>query len=761
MSNSDLMFPDEKLGQEKSYWLGQLEGDLVVTGIPADFKRRGALSDERTILRLDIEDQISRKLLKVSEGNEMLAFTFLLTGVKICLHKYSGEEDIIVGTAIHERYAEVASLNKMVALRDRVSRAARVRELLADVKRTLAAAYANQKYPLRRLMKLLNLEQAGNRSMLFDVVVLLRSINNEDNARGLGNGVTLIFSITEEGATCEVKYNPELYKPETIEVFGLHLNRVLGAILEQPDIELGALDMLAGAKKDEVIYGINDTEKEYPRNKAIHELFEEQVERTPEKTAVQDEQGRLSYRELNRRANQLANYLRGQGVSPGVLAAIFLRHSVDAIVAILGVLKAGGAYVPLDPSHPKSRVAFLLSDANPRVVLTERSLEGKLPGSTTNRVVVDSESEQIGGESDQKPKTEIKAEDLAYVIYTSGSTGEPKGVKIQHSALVNYIWWAKDSYVLGEELMFPMYSSLAFDLTVTSIYTPLITGNTIKVYGGGRSEEALEKILSDGQAGVLKLTPSHLALIKERDNTRSHIKRLIVGGEALETDLARKVMESFGQRVELFNEYGPTEATVGCMIYRYDRERDLGGTVPVGRPIANTQIYVLDEALSPVAEMVMGEVYIAGEGLAEGYFNREELTREKFIDNPFIAGRKMYRSGDLARRSPTGELVYAGRKDEQVKFHGYRVELNEIRSALNSHPLIRDSIVVVSKDKQGFDVMIGYYVSRQELASEELRAWLAERVVEETIPNLFVHLKKLPLTLNGKVNLRVLTTLVD
>jgi tyrocidine synthetase-3 len=357
------------------------------------------------------------------------------------------------------------------------------------------------------------------------------------------------------------------------------------------------------------------------------------------------------------------------------------------------------------------------------------------------------------------PNSDATPDDLAYVIYTSGSTGEPKGVEISHRSLVNYVWWAKNQYVRDETLAFALYSSLAFDLTVTSIFTPLITGNRIVIYREDGGSSAIEEILKDNKVGVLKLTPSHLALMKIQDNSQSRIRRLIVGGEQFETELATEVLRSFDGNVEIINEYGPTEATVGCMIHRFDPAQDTQAFVPVGRPAANAQIYVLDDDLKPVAENVLGEMYLAGDGLARGYLKRATLTAEKFIDNPFTSGQRMYRTGDLARWLPHGIIEYVGRKDGQVKYHGHRVELNEIKRALNRHPQIRDSVIVIARDKTGNDAMIAYYVSRQELDSIELHEFLTGSIIEETIPTVFVHLRKLPLTLNGKLNLRALPTL--
>jgi acyl-coenzyme A synthetase/AMP-(fatty) acid ligase len=334
-------------------------------------------------------------------------------------------------------------------------------------------------------------------------------------------------------------------------------------------------------------------------------------------------------------------------------------------------------------------------------------------------------------------------------------------VGISHRSLVNYVTWAKDVYLRGRSLSFALYSSLAFDLTVTSIYVPLITGSRIVIFAGDVKGAQIEEILADGRVGVCKLTPSHLTLVKDKDNRQSSVKSFIVGGEAFGTELAWQIHESFGGEVEIFNEYGPTEVTVGCMIYQYDPLKDSGPNVPIGRPARNVSLYVLDQWLQPAPRNVTGELFIAGPGLARGYLNRPMLTAERFLPNPFGSGERMYRTGDLCRRLPSGDLEYLGRQDEQVKFHGYRIELNEIRTALKKHPQVRDCAIVVKKDKNGHAATIAYYVSRQELKSTELYDFLSEYLIAETIPNFFAHLNKLPLTLNGKINYDALPSLEE
>lgn len=750
---------DDKLRQEKNYWLHKLSGELPVSGLPLDSARPKSLGEEHETVRLKIEPEVASRLLGACRNAEALVFAALATALNICLYKYTGVEDVVAGATVHERYREVAALNQILILRNPVAATATLRELLQDMRQTLSEAYAHQKYPFDRILELLDIEYPGNRAPLFNVALVLDNINNRENLRHLKNDVTLSFSITGGGLAGAIEYYPALFQRKTIEIFGEHYQAILRAMLDNPDCRIAELDLLSSEKKQELVFDFNDTGSDYPQDQTICRLFEEQAARTPDQVAVECRGERLTYRQLNARANQLARYLQSLAVGPGVRVGLYVEHSLEAVVGLWGVLKAGGAYVPLDPAHPKARLAFVLADAQIPVILTQERLADRLPDHAAKLICLDAGQAELEQASAENLPGAARAADLAYVIYTSGSTGNPKGVKIQHSSLVNYIWWAKEMYLRNERLDFPLYSSLAFDLTVTSIYTPLITGNKVIIYPQEGKEPPILQVLEDNRVGVLKLTPSHLALIKDKDNRSTCLRRLIVGGEALDADLTRQIHAGFGGKVEIFNEYGPTEATVGCMHYLFDPARDRRAWVPIGKPAANVQIYILDERLNPIAENMLGELHIAGAGLAQGYLNQDELTASKFVDNPFTPGAKLYKTGDLARWLPQAEIEFLGRADDQVKFHGYRVELNEIRSALNRHPQIRDSVVLIKKDPHGHAVMIAYYVSRRELESAQLRAFLLESIIEETLPNFFVHLTRLPLTLNGKVNTHALPAL--
>jgi amino acid adenylation domain-containing protein/FkbM family methyltransferase len=770
----------EFLEAQLAYWHRQLAESVTLT-LPTDRARPAHRTSSGAREVFHLPPELAAALHALSRTEEVTLFMTLLAAFKVLLNFYASQTDISVGTPIAGRHhVETEKLvgffvNTLV-LRTDLSGDPGFRELLRRVRETALGAYAYQDVPFEMLVEELRPERSLSHTPLFQVVFSMQNVPTEvlelpevswypmeSDVRTAKFDLTM--NLMERGSHLvgALEYNTDLFDRSTIITMLEHFQRVLELITETPDARLSTLSLLTEDARHELLFERNDTGAEYPQSFCIHQLFEAQAERSPGETAVIFNDEEVTYDELNRRANRLCRRLKSLGVGAGARVGLFLEHSAETVVAILAVLKAGAAYVPLDPAHPQARLAFIIEDAAVPVILTQRELLERLPANRAEAVCLDDAAEwpEAGQQDEENPEHESTPEHLAYVIYTSGSTGEPKGVKVRHRSLVNYIWWAKGVYLQNEKLNFPLYSSLAFDLTVTSIFTPLVTGNSVLVYRKEGAESSLAALLKENRSGVVKLTPSHLALLKEHDNRQSSIRRLIVGGEALTTELARQVHESFGGRVEIYNEYGPTEATVGCMIYRYDADTDRRAFVPIGRPAANVRLYVLDDNLQPVAENIPGDLYIGGDGLAEGYLNRDDLTAEKFLDDPFHPGVKMYRSGDRAKWLPEGELEFLGRRDEQVKFHAYRIELGEIKSALNRHPQVRDSVIVVGKSSRGDDVLMAYYISRHEIPPAELRDFLSVALIRETIPNVFVHLKKFPLTLNGKINYCALPTLEE
>lgn len=768
------------LDEQLAYWKKQLNGDLPMLEAPTDHSRPPRMTYHGADGPFDLPQDLIEQLTELGQREGATLYMTLMAALLTLFHRYTGQDDIILGTATAGRnHSEIEKLigffiNTLV-LRTDLSGNPSFRELIGRVREVALGAYEHQDVPFEKLVEELQPERDTSRQPFFQVMVNFQTapayeltagevkISPQDVGDQTRFDLELHLWVVPQGVTGNLIYNIDLFEQSTIARMLKHFERLLEGIAANPEARLSELPMLT-REEQEQFRAWNATSNEYPVA-CIQQLFEAQVARTPDAVAVVLGEEQVSYEELNRRANQLARTLRQKGVGPGVRVGVLMQHAPEEIASLLAIIKAGGAYVPLEPAHPAKRLEFIISDAQLELILTQSRIAAKAPASTAEILAVDAEDESIDQAGDTNLTHIATPDEIAYVIYTSGSTGQPKGVNISHRALVNYVWWAKDAYLQNENLGFALYSSLAFDLTVTSIYVPLISGNKIVIHLGegeeARPEPPLARMLSDTQVGILKLTPSHLSLIKEWDGGETSVKRLIVGGEALSTELTRQVCKRLGGQVEVFNEYGPTEATVGCMIYQFNAEQDTRSSVPIGWPAANVQIYVLDRWLQPVADNVTGELYIAGDGMAQGYLNRPDLTAERFIANPFTPGERMYRTGDLCRRLPSGELEYLGRQDEQVKFHGYRVELNEIRWALKKHPQIREGVVAITKDQNGYDVMVAYYVSRQELDVAQLRGFLSEVLIEETIPNIFVHLQRLPLTLNGKVNYEALPTLDD
>ena len=542
--------------------------------------------------------------------------------------------------------------------------------------------------------------------------------------------------------------------------------RAVLAGIANPEIVLANLDLLGEDERRRLVVELNRTAADTPRDACVHHLFEAQARRTPEAPAVTCEGRSLTYAELDCDANRLAHRLRRAGVGPEVLVALCLERSLEFLVAVLGVLKAGGAYVPIEPWQPLERLAMMLDDAAPPVTVVEAGLAQRLGAYPGTVVRIDADRDELDAESGAPPApTGVTASNLAYVIFTSGSTGRPKGVAVEHRQLVNYVSGAIARLGLGDLPAGSSYASVstfAADLGHTVVFPSLATGGCLHVVSLARLADARRVGDYFQRHGIdcLKVVPSHLEALSDQPEPDRVIprRRLILGGESsrprLVAELQRRAPEC-----AIFNHYGPSETTVGVLVHRVEPEAldPRCATVPLGRPIANARVYLLDPAHRPVPPWTAGELYVGGACVSRGYLGRPGLTAERFLPDGFAgesgaSGGRLYRTGDLGRHLPDGSVEFLGRADEQVKYHGFRVELNELRLALNAIDGVRDSVVRLVRDDAGRDVLIAYYVSRHEIEIGILRQALGRSVLEETIPNLFVHLKRLPLTLNGKVN---------
>ena len=488
---------------------------------------------------------------------------------------------------------------------------------------------------------------------------------------------------------------------------------------EKPEVAIRELEVVGNRERQLLLVEWNDTDAAYPRTTCIHELFQDQARRQPNHIAVEFEGKRLTYRELNERANQVANYLRRLGVTAEVRVGILMERSLEMIVGLWGVLKAGGAYVPLDPTSPDARLSFMLEDAGVQVILSQEKLSRRLSGSQDMMICLDSDWQRIATESTISPVNETVAENLVYVIYTSGSTGRPKGVMISHQGLVNYLSWCTREYAVTEGNGTLVHSPLAFDLTVTSLLSPLLAGQRVILLNEQPEIESLRKTLRAGaDFSLVKITPAHLEILSHTtpsDKVQGWACALIIGGDALFGENL-SFWRNHAPATRLINEYGPTETVVGCCVFESPQGEIPSGAVPIGKPIANTQLYVLDERQQLVPVGLPGELYIGGDGLARGYLNRPELTAQNFVPHPFSAkaGARLYRTGDIARYLADGNLEYVGRADHQVKIRGFRIELGEIEAAVAQHPLIREAVVIAREDQPGNKRLVAYYVPREQ-----------------------------------------------
>ncbi|MEV7116833.1 non-ribosomal peptide synthetase, partial [Streptomyces anulatus] len=547
----------------------------------------------------------------------------------------------------------------------------------------------------------------------------------------------------------------------SVERLAGRLVRVLELVAGDPGLRLGAVEVLAADERRRVLVEWNDTGADFGSG-LVPELFAGVVARTPDAVAVVADGVKVSFAELDARANRLAHYLLDQGVGAESVVGVCLPRGVDAVVAILGVWKAGAAFVPIDPGYPAERVAFLLADSGAVLTLTDEEVLEELPAGRARLVAVDSAlmGMQLSGLPVTAPGVRTRVDGLAYVIYTSGSSGRPKGVAVPHGGLANYAQWAAGAY--GTTGGAPLHSSLAFDLTVTSVVVPLISGAPVVVSRAGGAEGLAALLRDGGGFGLAKVVPAHLPLLSELlsdGEVKGAAATWVVGGEALPGAVVRALLERAPGSV-VVNEYGPTETVVGCAVFEVRSGQEVGDTVPIGRPVANTQLFVLDEWLRPVAPGVAGELYIAGAQLARGYVKRPGLTAERFVACPFVAGVRMYRSGDMARWTVGGELEFLGRADEQVKVRGFRIEPGEVESVVAAHPQVAQVAVVAREDAPGDVRLVAYVVADDEEEVDGLPdsvgQFAGRRLPEHMVPSAVVVLEALPLTGNGKLDRKAL-----
>jgi amino acid adenylation domain-containing protein len=773
------LLQDEDSSTARDFWNKQAPLTSSVMSLPfeaAPFKPTGF---EVGSLRLEIEPELRGRIEEFARRHEVEPAILLLSCWQVLMQRLTGEPDFEVGNvfdgrSFEELHGALGLFAKTLPVRCHVGAGFRFAEILSRTNQSVIEARRWQDYFL--------IEQSSapdDASAQGYLPVVFEYQERPSKATVVGLSFSIIkqhacfdkFKIklscasTEQSLTLELQYAADIFRAEQVRYLPDQLHRLIESVTENSETPLDELELMGEAERHQLLVEFNRTEHDYSPDKCIDELFEEQAARTPDSVALVFEETRLTYRELNERANQLAHHLRGMGVEPETLVAIWLDRSWEMVVALLGILKAGGAYLPLDLTQPKERISHMLNDASPIVILTEQRYVDSLPLHRSRVVCVDLESDIINKNPVSNPSRLSSAGNLIYVIYTSGSTGKPKGVCIEHRQLHNYLNGILPVLNLPPQATYATVSTLAADLGNTAIFPALCTGGCLHIISNERVADAeqLADYFSRHSVDCLKIVPSHLEALLSGSHASQILprRRLILGGEASRVEWVAKLREMAPDCV-VINHYGPTETTVGVLTYQVADEdaAPYSQTLPLGRPVANTQIYLLDA--QPVPFWLKGELHVGGDNLARGYLNHPELTAEKFVPNPFASkhGERLYRTGDLARHLPGGKMDFLGRVDYQVKIRGFRVELGEIEATLTQHPDVRRAVVVVREGEASEKRMVAYVVLKpgSPLMTGDLRRFILRMLPDYMLPSTFMILDSLPLLPNGKIDRTALPT---
>jgi len=756
------------------YWKAQLD-HLPTTQLPGRRSQRSAHRDSTRREEFGVSAVLLRGLKDLADRSRTTLFMVLLAAWKVALYRYTGQTDIAIGTFVSGRsHPAVEGLIgyflNLVVLRSDLSGNPAFRELLARVRKVCVDAFAHQDVPFEKLVEELRPARNMSNNPLVQATFAWQNTPNHalkltgisarplDISAGIARPFDLHLYIIEEEASLRgyVVYNDHLLEGDAIRGLVGHLKNLLEAIAADGEQKIGALAMLGEVERRRITVEWNQTRRDYPSDKTVQELFESQVEQSPDALALVFEDRRLSSREVNRRANQIAHYLRKIGLGPEGLVGICLERSVEMVVGILAILKAGGAYVPLEPSYPRERLEFMLADTGTTVILTDENALNHLPPTKARVICLDRDWKDLETEAEVNPPRNNDENDAAYVIYTSGSTGQPKGVINVHGGLRNRLQWMQETYRLTAEDCVLQKTPFSFDVSVWEFLWPLISGARLVIArpDGHRDPEYLVRLIQTAGITTVHFVPSMLTVFLQAAGVENcaTLRRVFCSGEALPVELKRRFFAR--SSAALYNLYGPTEASIDVTAWECRRDDD-GPIVPIGRPIANTEIYILDPYRAPVPVGVAGDLYIGGVGLARGYLNRAELTAQSFVAHPFSADprARLYRSGDRARYLANGDIEFLGRADGQVKLRGLRIELGEIEAALGSLAAVEQCAVIVREDTPGDQRLVAYVVAEgQAFETDAVKRFLRTKLPEYIIPAAWVKMSSLPRLPNGKVD---------
>ncbi len=773
---------EAQLKESRAYWSSQLDGEIPVLELPTDHPRPALQSFRGAMHRFAFPKSLSDSLHQLANHEHTSFFTTILACFAALLRRYSSQEDFVLGTVTSGRkHRELESLlgcfQNPLALRLRLAGDPSFRELLTHTRDVTLSALSHDNAPFERLVEELSVRRDTSRNPVFPVMFSLVpptptfeagwDLNQLDLEIGTAKfDLDLELDDRPAGLQGRFVYCTDLFDAATMERMAGHFQTMLEAIVADPEQRISRLPMLSAAEQRQFAEW-NRTETQYPRELCMHELVEAQVARTPNASAVEHGSLSLTYRELNQRANQLAHFLEKRGIGPESKVGICLRRSLELPVALLAVLKSGAACVPLDPAYPKERLTYMLEDSQTSLVLTQAGLLAEVTDFDAEVVNLDADWKLFAGESREDVRSGVKPENLAYVIYTSGSTGKPRGVLLTHSGLVNHNVAAAQLFGLTPADRMAQFASISFDIAVEEIFPTWIAGGALVV----REEDASLAVgdflrwVEEKHVTALDLPTAYWhELVRELSESAlglpESLRMVIVGGEKASSAALATWRKLAGPRVRWVNTYGPTETSVIVTSFEPKASEEIPAVLPIGRPIANTRIYILGKNLQPLPVGIAGDLYVAGPGLARGYLNRPEITTEKFIPDPFCKepGARMYKTGDLARYLASGEIEFAGRTDDQVKIRGYRVELEEIEAVLGAHSGVREVVVVARENASGEKSLVAYVVpSREQVpTASEIRSYLKQKLPHYMVPSAFVLLEAMPKTPNGKVDKRAM-----
>nr|AGH69819.1 non-ribosomal peptide synthase [Nostoc sp. 'Peltigera membranacea cyanobiont'] len=789
----------EDLFAEKIFWLNQLSGELPETNFITDYVRPPIYAGNKNSLSFELSSDLSQAILSLTKNSNFSTYLVLLTALSILLQKSTRNNDVIVGSPIYQPEASDESLiNKLIPLRLNVINQLLFKDCLLQVKEKTIEAYIHQNYPLDDLMQLLNIPNNQNRCPIFDIVVLLRNIHSFQNIAELKNDLTFAFEVQGNLIKGQLHYNTDLFREDNITKLINYLTNIIESTAKNLYLKISEIPILNEFDRQQLLQQFNDNAKNYPVNQTIHTLFEKQVEQTPDNIAVVFERTHLTYRQLNEKANQLARFLQTLGVKKGEFIGILKDRDINFVIGILAIYKAGGAYVPIDSTYPLNRIEYMVANSEVRVILTDSSCFTSLGGLIENCPHLESLICLDINPQHQELLKQVKfnifdrhdfddllkenlgdsnvATDPAYMLYTSGSTGFPKGAIVRHDGAINHIYAQFDELELTEEFAFLQSAPSSTDISVWQFLAPLLIGGRTVIVDieTVALPDKLFKVLQEQKITVVELVPAlfkglldYTSQLSNYQRVLADLKWMMIVGEPVPVRQVNQWLNLYPS-IRVANAYGPTEAADDITQFIVDKPLpDNQRTVSIGKPLANLNIYIVDSEMNLVPIGIPGEICVSGIGVGDGYWKNEEKTNLSFVPNPFAIAIKVlpgnrkdliYKTGDLGRWLPDGNIEFLGRIDHQVKIRGFRIELGEIEAQIAQHPSVREAVVIAYKEEWGNHQLVAYVVANTglTLTMNELRSFLTEKLPDYMLPSALVILENLPLAPSGKVDRKAL-----